>query len=207
MIISEQIFLLPDMPILTTLFRADGVNVHGKTIQRTAVRAVIRRGRKLLMIYSAKVGDYIMPTVENCAFRPLKERNFQPSGYKFPGGGVAEGESQAEALRREVLEECGATLVCIGDEVGSVVEYNFAVEDEFDTFQMTSHYFQCEVADGFAAQHLDDYEADLGFEPRWVSIDKALRTNRSLLELSSPPEWLKREIFVLEYLQNVPRNP
>jgi 8-oxo-dGTP diphosphatase len=166
------------MPILTTLFRADGVNVHGKTIERTAVRAVIQRGRELLMIYSAKVGD-----------------------YKFPGGGVAEGESQAEALRREVIEECGATLIRIGDEVGAIIEYNFAVEDEFDTFKMTSHYFLCEVADGFSAQHLDDYEADLGFEPRWVPIDEALRVNRSLLELASPPEWLKREIFVLEYLQ------
>lgn len=166
------------MTILTTLFRADGVNIHGKTVQRTAVRAVILRGRDLLMIYSAKVGD-----------------------YKFPGGGVDKGESQAEALRREVLEECGATLVRIGDEVGSVVEYNFAVEDEYDTFQMTSHYFLCDVTDDFGPQRLDDYEADLGFEPRWVSIDEALRANRSLLETESAPDWLKREIFVLEYLQ------
>jgi len=166
------------MTILTTLFRADGVNIHGKTVQRMAVRAAILRGRDLLMIYSAKVGD-----------------------YKFPGGGVDKGESQAEALRREVLEECGATLAHIGDEVGSVVEYNFAVEDEYDTFKMTSHYFLCDVADDFGLQHLDDYEVDLGFEPRWVSIDEALRANRSLLETESAPDWLKREIFVLEYLQ------
>lgn len=169
------------MPILTTLFRADGVNVNGKTVQRTAVRAVIRRGRELLMVRSAKVGD-----------------------YKFPGGGIAKGESQAEALRREVLEECGATLVRIGEAIGSIVEYNFAVEDEFDTFKMTSHYFLCEVADGFAAQHLDDYEADLGFEPRWVPIDEALRVNRSLLGTASAPDWLKRELFMLEYLQDLP---
>ena len=192
------------MPILTTLFRADGVNVHGKTIQRTAVRAVILRGRELLMVYSATVGDYIMPTVENCAFRPLKERNFQPSGYKFPGGGVAEGESQAEALRREVLEECGATLVRIGREIGAVVEYNHASDEGFDTFKMISHYFLCDAAQGFGPQHLDDYEADLGFEPRWISIEEALRANRSLLGTASAPDWLKRELFMLEYLQDLP---
>jgi 8-oxo-dGTP pyrophosphatase MutT (NUDIX family) len=166
------------MPILTTLFRAHGVNVHGKTIARTAVRAVIQRSSELLMIYSARVGY-----------------------YKFPGGGVAEGESQAEALRRETLEECGATLTRIGREIGCVVEYNFAVEDEFDTFKMTSHYFLCETADVFTAQHLDEYEADLGFEPRWVSIEEALSVNRSLLRSESAPDWLKREIFLLAYLQ------
>lgn len=166
------------MNVLAEIYRHPQADPNGRTVSRTAVRAVIQRGRELLMIYSVKVGD-----------------------YKFPGGGVSEGESQVEALRREVLEECGATLVRIGDKVGSVIEYNFAVEDEFDTFKMTSHYFLCEVADCFFAQHLDDYEADLGFEPRWVSIDEALRVNRSLLGLTSPPEWLRREIFMLEYLQ------
>jgi hypothetical protein len=37
-------------PILTTLLRADGVNIHGKIVQQTAVRGVIQRGQNLLMI-------------------------------------------------------------------------------------------------------------------------------------------------------------
>lgn len=189
------------MPTLTTLHRADGIDVHGKTVSRTAVRGVILRGHDLLMIHSATVGDYIMPTVENCAFRPLKERKFQPSGYKFPGGGVDEGESHAQALAREIQEECGAVLAHIGREIGAVVEYNFAVEDEYDTFKMTSHYYLCDVQDDLGAQHLDDYERDLGFEPVWMPLDEALRSNRCLLESASPPEWLPREIFMLEYLQ------
>ena len=166
------------METLTTLHRADGIDVHGKTIKRTAVRAVIQRGRELLMVRSAKVGD-----------------------YKFPGGGVDEGESHAQALAREIQEECGAVLIHIGREIGAVVEYKPAFDEGFDTFMMTSHYYLCAVAEGLGAQNLDDYEADLGFEPVWMPLDEALRSNRFLLESASPPEWLRREIFMLEYLQ------
>lgn len=165
--------------ILTTLHRADGINIHGKTIHRTAVRAVIQRGGNLLMIYSANVGD-----------------------YKFPGGGVDEGETHEQALRREVREECGAELSHIGEEIGAVVEYNRAKDNGFGTFKMTSYYYCCEVADGFGAQKLDGYEKDLGFTPMWIPIEDALKKNKILRNTSNPPEWLRREVFMLEYLQN-----
>jgi len=58
------------MRLLTEIHRAGGINIHGKAIERTAVRAVVLCGRELLMIYSSKVGD-----------------------YKFPGGGVDAGET------------------------------------------------------------------------------------------------------------------
>jgi 8-oxo-dGTP pyrophosphatase MutT (NUDIX family) len=167
------------MKILTTIYRANGINIHGKTIQRTAVRGVIQRGQNLLMIYSSNVGD-----------------------YKFPGGGVDEGETHAQAVCREVLEECGATVTRVGDEIGAVIEYEFAEEAEFDTFKMTSHYYPCDVEDGFGAQNLIGYERDLGFTPVWISIEKALEQNKTLLHSERAPEWLRREIFVLEYLQN-----
>lgn len=165
------------MPILTTLHRADGVNIHGKTVQRTAVRAVIQRGRDLLMVYSTNVGD-----------------------YKFPGGGVDAGETHAQALRREVREECGAKLTHIWDEIGAVIEYNFSIEPEFDAFKMTSHYYPCDVEDGFGAQNLIGYEIDLGFQPVWISIEKALEQNKTLFHSEHTPAWLRREVFVLEYL-------
>jgi 8-oxo-dGTP pyrophosphatase MutT (NUDIX family) len=167
------------MPILTTIHRADGVNIHGKTVQRTAVRGVIQRGQNLLLVHSSAVGD-----------------------YKFPGGGVDAGESQAQALRREVREECGAELIHIGEEIGAVVEYNFSIEPEFDAFKMTSHYYLCDVEDGFGAQNLIGYERDLGFQPVWISIEAALHQNKTLLNSPNAPEWLRREAFMLEYLQN-----
>ena len=167
------------MPILTAIHRADGVNVHGRTVHRTAVRAVIQRGRDLLLIFSAAMGD-----------------------YKFPGGGVDAGETHEQALRREVREECGAELSRIGEEIGAVVEYDNDTETDFDTFKMTSHYYRCEVAEGFGAQRLVGYEKDLGFTPVWISIEAALQQNKMFLDSENAPEWLKREIFVLEYLRN-----
>jgi 8-oxo-dGTP pyrophosphatase MutT (NUDIX family) len=166
------------MHILAEIHRADGVNIHGKTIHRTAVRGIIQHGQNLFMIQSTAVGD-----------------------YKFPGGGVVKGETHAQALRREIQEECGVTLTHLGGEIGAVIEYNFPIEPEYDVFKMTSHYYRCDVEDGFGAQRLDDYEQDLGFKPVWVNIDEAISTNQSLLISDKIPECLKRELVVLQYIQ------
>lgn len=166
------------MNILTEIHRSDGVNINGKAVYRTAVRAVILRGRKLLMVYSSNVGD-----------------------YKFPGGGMDVDETHDHALARELLEECGATLVGIDGELGAIIEYDHAEEDDYDVFKMTSYYYFCQVKDGFAVQMLDDYEYDLGFQPVWMDIKDAIEANKRLLSLKEPPEWLKREIFALEHIQ------
>lgn len=121
--------------------------------------------------------------------------------YKFPGGGVVAGESHMQALIREVQEECGMSVISIGSEIGAVIEYNVALEDDYDVFQMTSHYYRCEVADVSGRQTLDAYEQELGFKPVWIDIDDAIRQNKELLDADQPPEWLRREIFILEYIQ------
>ena len=167
------------MNILTEILRVEGVNIHGRATLRTAVRAVIFRGRKLLMVYSSNVGD-----------------------YKFPGGGVDTGESHSQALARELLEECGASLLSVNGELGAIIEYNFAKEKEYDVFKMTSYYYLCQIGDSLGQQNLDGYEKDLGFIPEWIDIDEAISANRSLLNLEEVPEWLRREIFVLELIKH-----
>jgi 8-oxo-dGTP pyrophosphatase MutT (NUDIX family) len=170
------------MNILTEIHRSPGINLKGKTVHRTAVRGVIIHDKNLLMIYSSNVGD-----------------------YKFPGGGVNEEETHAQALRREIQEECGMCVERIGSEIGAVIEYNAAMESDYDVFKMTSHYYLCDVGDGCGSQTLDDYEQELGFQPVWIGIEAAIQGNKSLLHSDKTPEWLKREIFVLEYLQqNMP---
>jgi 8-oxo-dGTP pyrophosphatase MutT (NUDIX family) len=166
------------MQILTTIQRNEGVNINGRTIHRTAVRAVIQRGHELLMVYSANVGD-----------------------YKFPGGGVDAGESHGQALARELREECGAELLSVDGELGAIIEYKIAEDEDFDTFKMTSYYYVCRVNEELSEQNLDGYEKDLGFQPVWVDIDAALAKNKSLLDANDPPDWLRREIFALEDLR------
>jgi len=121
--------------------------------------------------------------------------------YKFPGGGVAEGESHAQALCREVQEECGTSVLHIGSEIGAIIEYDIPIEKDFDVFKMTSHYYRCDVEGEFGAQKLDDYEQELGFKPVWIDIEKVIQLNKALLHSEEIPEWLRREIFVLEYIQ------
>ncbi|HQV63453.1 MAG TPA: NUDIX domain-containing protein [Anaerolineales bacterium] len=167
------------MQILTEIHRAEGINTHGKTVHRTAVRAVILRGPELLMVYSSNVGD-----------------------YKFPGGGVDIGETHQQALARELLEECGASLLSVDGELGAIIEYNFADEKLYDVFKMTSSYYFCQIREEFVSQKLDGYEKELGFQPLWINIDKAILLNRSLLATDEIPQWLRREIFILEYLKH-----
>ena len=163
---------------LAEIHRSEGVSVHGSTIHRHAVRAVMLRGQALLMIYASRVGD-----------------------YKFPGGGVDQGESHEQALIREVKEECGMSLLQVGREICRVVEYDLPIEHEYNVFKMTSYYYQCEVQDSFGSQKLDDYEVDLGFEPVWIDLDLVMEFNKVLLNTSHPPRWLDREVLVLEYLK------
>jgi 8-oxo-dGTP pyrophosphatase MutT (NUDIX family) len=165
------------MNILTEIHRNSGVNVHGKTIHRTAVRGVILRDRDLLMIHSTNVGD-----------------------YKFPGGGVADGETHKQALCREVQEECGMRILYVGSAIGTVIEYDIPIEKDYDVFKMTSHYYRCDAESEFGTQKLDDYEQELGFEPIWISIADALLVNKALLHSDKSPQWLRREIFVLQYI-------
>ena len=169
------------MQLLAEIHRAEGINIHGRALYREAVRAIIFRGRELLMVYSSNVGD-----------------------YKFPGGGVDQDESHEQALAREIDEECGMSLLEVGREIGSVQEYIAPTKPEYDVFKMTSYYYQCEVQDGSGVQKLDDYEQNLGFVPVWINLDQVIQANKSLLSIPEPPEWLRREIFVLEYLkQNI----
>lgn len=175
--ISGKILL---MRILTEIHRAKGINIHGRAIHRTAVCAVILCGRDLLMVYSANVGD-----------------------YKFPGGGVDDGESHKQALSREVREECRAFVLEFGESIGVVIEYNIPMEADYDVFKMMSHYYLCQVSGGFVAQKLDGHEKDLGFKPVWVGIEEAIATNQAPLNSDKIPEWLNRELFVPNHIQRL----
>ena len=57
---------------------------NGKAFVRPSVRGIIIRDGKVAMVHSLKY-DY----------------------YKFPGGGIEDGENLEEALLREVAEESG----------------------------------------------------------------------------------------------------
>jgi 8-oxo-dGTP pyrophosphatase MutT (NUDIX family) len=168
------------MKLLAEILRKEGIDITGRTIYREAVRGIVIAKRELLMVYSSINGD-----------------------FKFPGGGVGPDETHEEALVREMKEECGATVSSIEDAFGKVIEYDLPEETDYDVFMMTSYYYLCKVDAGLAAQNLDQYEAELDFKPKWIDIDVAIRTNKSIIDTGSAamPYWTKRETLILKQIK------
>jgi 8-oxo-dGTP diphosphatase len=165
------------MRTLVEINHTPGLNPGGRAATREAARGIILRGDRLLLIYSTSNGD-----------------------YKFPGGGIQDGETHAAALRRELREECGVSEVRILRPFGMAVEYNRSIETEYDIFRMTSYYYLCEIGEARVALQLDRYEQELGFTPVWVEVEQAIQANAALLqdEQRRPPPWTRRDLAVLE---------
>jgi 8-oxo-dGTP pyrophosphatase MutT (NUDIX family) len=130
--------------------------------------------------------------------------------YKFPGGGVDVGETDADALVRELAEECGARLTGIDAVLGDTLEYRAPRHPGEPVLRMVSRYYICQIAGDLGPQALDDYEQHLGFQPAWVSLNQALATNLAIVQNSDdvdvdPPPWTPREILVLQHLRSSPR--
>lgn len=168
------------MKLLKEILHNQAIKRNGRTISREAVRAIIVENRMLLMVYSEKNGD-----------------------YKFPGGGIEDGESHATALIREVEEEVGGQAIEIIKPFGKVIEYDLSIEKEYEVFKMTSYYYWCRVGGWCGAQTLDMYEKELGFTPVWVEIDAAIQTNTALLQDPHrySPRWVSRELEVLQQVR------
>ena len=130
------------------IFHKDNLKLDGTSIKRKAVRAVILKDKMLFMVYLNATNE-----------------------YKFPGGGVNIDETIEEALIREVKEETGASVKRIGNRIGQITEYNREENDYIDYFKMVSDYYEVEIEDTLQEQKLDEYEKNLGFIPKWTSIN------------------------------------
>lgn len=156
---------------------ADLLAGGGRVLERRAVRAVVVREGRLLLLTG--VGGVL----------------------KLPGGGVEPGESDEQCLRRELEEECGMPLVAVTGVLGDVVELSLPLEREYDVFRMTSRHLYCTVGAPTGRQRLDGYEARLGLTPAWLGLHEAARACSSLLDGGDAPAWTQRELVVLRRLQ------
>ncbi len=94
---------------------------------------------------------------------------FRKSGrYFLPGGGVDDGETPEQALRREIREEVGYEITDIVS-IGIVEEYR-----HFRGMHQTAHCFTARVTQ-FVGTQLTEHEIAQGMEVLWVdSVEAAI---------------------------------
>lgn len=151
-------------------------------IERKASKGIVIVNCKLLLIHT-NLGD-----------------------YKFPGGGLKKYENYINALKREILEECGYDVVSVGDCVCETVEQRYDKFENNKIFRMVSRYFICNInLDNKYVRNLDSYEEEQQFAEELVEIEKAIENNKNLLSSDSDNinPWLARETDVLTYIKTV----
>lgn len=147
---------------------------------RNSARSIIIENKRVAMIHSIKY-DY----------------------YKFPGGGIEEGESQIDAMIRETREESG--LIVIPE---SVIEYGYvhriqrSDKDETECFVQDNFYYLCKVQTDVATQRLDDYEAQENDTLEYVDPKIAIMKNRNVVYSPYNRIMFEREARVLELLMD-----
>ncbi|WP_230500348.1 hypothetical protein [Sutcliffiella rhizosphaerae] len=65
-------------------------------------------------------------------------------------------------------------------------------------FEMTSHYYLCQLSGESAAQHLDEYELEENYTPKWVNPREAIKQNNLVKKQHRNRKWIHRENYVLE---------
>ncbi len=158
------------------IFHSANLNLSGRAFIRIAARAIILDGDSMLMIYSPSCDE-----------------------YKFPGGGVERNESMEAGLVREVREETGSLVNRIVAKVGQVIEYDRPKERQLELFTMRSSYYLVTVSAERLEQQLDTYESKLGFTPRWVDVDEAIRLNEATMAKGNAQmtRWITRDTWAL----------
>ena len=162
------------------LFRMDKKDYDQCThsFVRNSARSIIIRNGKVAMIHSLKY-DY----------------------YKFPGGGIENGEDPVDAMIRETREESG--LVVRPEtikEYGYVHRIQKSDSDETECFVQDNYYYLCEAEECTVSQNLDEYESKEAYTLEFVAPETAIKKNRNAAQTPYNPLMFKREAKVLELL-------
>ena len=148
------------------------------SFRRDSARSIIISNGKIAMIHSKKY-DY----------------------YKFPGGGIENGEDPIEAMIRETQEEAGLTVIPeTVKEYGYVHRIQRSDKDPSECFVQDNYYYLCDAADGLVSQDLDEYEKKESYQLEYVEPSLAIQKNRSVKDSPYNRMMFEREARVLEML-------
>ena len=123
--------------------------------------------------------------------------------YKFPGGGIEEGENPVDAMIRETREEAGLAVIPeTVKEYGLVHRIQRSDKDPAECFIQDNYYYLCEAEDEPVSQDLDAYEAKESYRLEYIDPVTAIKKNRSVGESPYNKAMFEREALVLELLQS-----
>ena len=148
------------------------------SFRRDSARSIIISNGKIAMIHSKKY-DY----------------------YKFPGGGIENGEDPFDAMIRETQEEAGLTVISeTVKEYGYVHRIQRSDNDPSECFIQDNYYYLCDAEDGLVSQNLDEYEKKESYQLEYVEPSLAIQKNRSVKDSPYNRMMFEREARVLEML-------
>ena len=145
---------------------------------RNSARSIIISGERLAMIHSKKY-DY----------------------YKFPGGGIENGEDPIDAMIRETREESGLVV-----KPETIKEYGYVHRiqksgmDDTECFIQDNYYYLCEVEEETLSQCLDNYESEENYALEYVEPQLVISKNRNVAQSPYDPIMFEREVKVIEML-------
>lgn len=109
--------------------------------------------------------------------------------WMLPGGGIEDNESDDDCCIREIREETGKLI--------SVSECKLEINEYYDDYKFVSKYFLGEVI-GEAEMRLTNREIEVGMEPRWLPIDKAIEIFSEHQKYALIDE-MRRGMYLREY--------
>lgn len=147
---------------------------------RNSARSIIIVNKKIAMIHSLKY-DY----------------------YKFPGGGIENGEDPIDAMIRETCEEAGLVVKPESiREYGYVHRIQMSDLDETECFVQDNYYYLCGAEDRIVSQNLDEYESEETYTLEFIDPKAAIRKNRNVASSPYNKMMFEREARVLELLMD-----
>lgn len=153
-------------------------NISWPKVKRIAIRAIIRNKERYAFIQSKEYGE-----------------------YKFPGGGMEQGENEIETLNREVMEETGLRILPNTIQYyGRTIERKMAQYEADSIFEQISEYYRCEVDLSYLGeQKLDEYEKKYGYQLVWRPLNTVYQEMKKIPNTERMP-WLLRDMCIVEKL-------
>lgn len=164
------------MQLLRQVIHPSLGSLEGRQFTRETGRAIVTKEEEILLLYTQRYDD-----------------------YSLPGGGINEGETIKQGLKRELYEETGAKNIKVLGEFGLYEEYRPWYKDDFSVIHIKSYCYFCSIDMQLGQAQLEHYEQQNGMVAKWINIHNAIAHNERTLAHSDKQGFsILRETYLLK---------